>query len=96
MAITNHESVGKALELLKAGLASFIDRELRNVYGSKAQSQAELMMGNDRLLASKPFAEWDAAALFKLMWDGWNEVETRRNAEGEPLGYGHSSRPFFC
>jgi hypothetical protein len=54
------------------------------------------MMGNDRLLASKPFAEWYAAALFKLMWDGWNEVETRRNAEGEPLGYGHSSRPFFC
>jgi hypothetical protein len=44
MAISNHERVGKALELLKAGLASFIERELKNVYESKAQSRAELMM----------------------------------------------------
>ena len=29
MAITNHERVGKALDLLKAGLAPFIERELK-------------------------------------------------------------------
>jgi hypothetical protein len=29
MAITNHERFGKALELLKTGLAPFIERELR-------------------------------------------------------------------
>ena len=28
MAMTNHERVGKALELLKAGLAPFGDREM--------------------------------------------------------------------
>ncbi len=28
MAITNHERVGKALELLKAGLAPFVERSL--------------------------------------------------------------------
>ena len=31
MAITNHERVGKALELLRAGLAPFIERELKNL-----------------------------------------------------------------
>jgi len=31
MAITNHERVGKALDLLKAGLAPFIEREFKSV-----------------------------------------------------------------
>ena len=29
MATTNHERVGKALELLKAGLGPFVDREIQ-------------------------------------------------------------------
>ena len=29
MAITNHERVGKALDLLKAGLGPFVQREVR-------------------------------------------------------------------
>jgi hypothetical protein len=29
MAISNHERVGKGLELLKAGLAPFVERELK-------------------------------------------------------------------
>ena len=50
MAITNHERVGKALELLRAGLAPFIERELKNAYPDDAQNQAETFMGSDRLL----------------------------------------------
>ena len=34
MAITNHERVGKALELLKTGLGPFVERELKAKYGS--------------------------------------------------------------
>ncbi len=30
MATTNHERVGKALELLKAGLGPFVDREMQS------------------------------------------------------------------
>ena len=30
MAITNHERVGKALELLKRGLAPFVEREFKS------------------------------------------------------------------
>jgi hypothetical protein len=54
MAITNHERVGKALELLKTGLAPFIERELKNAYQGKAQAQIALIAGDDRLLANKP------------------------------------------
>jgi len=32
MAATNHERVGKALELLNRGLMPFVERELRAVY----------------------------------------------------------------
>ena len=63
MAITNHERVGKALELLKDGLAPFIDRELKNVYKEKAAAEAAGYLGEDCLLAKKALAEWDAAAL---------------------------------
>ena len=32
MAISNHEKVGKALELLKNGLGPFVERELAEAY----------------------------------------------------------------
>lgn len=74
MAITNHERVGKAMELLKGGLGSFAEREFASAYQAKAQSQAALFLGDDRLLANKPVTQWDTAALLKLIWDAWNDV----------------------
>jgi predicted AAA+ superfamily ATPase len=83
MAITNHERVGKAMDLLKQGLASFIERELKHIFKDQARAQATRLMGEDRLLSDKPFAKWDAAALLRLMWEAWNEVfrRTLGNAE---------------
>jgi hypothetical protein len=66
MAITNQERVGKAMELLRAGLGPFVEREMRSVYQDKTQAQAALLMGEDRLLAKKPVVEWDAAALLGI------------------------------
>jgi hypothetical protein len=60
MAITHQERVGKALELLKAGLGPFVERELKRVYQEKASTRARMFLGDDRLLASKPVAGWDA------------------------------------
>jgi len=74
MAITNHERIGKALELLKTGLGSFVEREMKSTYGDEAQDQVGRFMGADRLLADKPVDQWDVAALLKLMWDAWNSV----------------------
>ncbi|MBL8540233.1 MAG: DUF499 domain-containing protein [Betaproteobacteria bacterium] len=77
MAITNHERIGKAMELLRQGLAPFVEREFRNLYKGQALSEAGRFVGDDRLLARKQIAEWDAAALLKLLWESWNEVFRR-------------------
>jgi len=74
MAITNQQRVGKALELLREGLADFIQREFQNKYATKATSEAQRLLGTDRLRSNKPIKEWDAAALLRLMWEAWNEV----------------------
>ena len=70
MAITNHERVGKALDLLRAGLGPYVEREFRNVYKDQAQDEMDRFLGGDRMHAGQPPAEWDAAALLKFMWDG--------------------------
>jgi len=54
VAITNHERVGKALELLKSGLAPFIEREFRSIYKGRATADASRFMGEDRLNARRP------------------------------------------
>lgn len=74
MAATNHERVGKALEALKAGLRPFVEREFKSVYRDKALSQASQYVGDDRINAKRPIAEWDMSPLLRLMWDSWNEV----------------------
>ena len=74
MAITNHERVGKALELLKNGLGPFVQREFTNAYKDRAAAEASQLLGDDRLNAKKPMTEWDAGVLLKVMWDSWNNV----------------------
>ena len=74
MAITNHERVGKAMDLLKAGLGSFVEREIKNAESRRPGSRMLPYYVADPMLAGKPVSEWDAAALLKLMWDAWNEV----------------------
>ena len=82
MAITNYERVGKALELLRAGLGPFVDREIKAAIATNTLSMQRVRgFVEDPNLASKPIAEWDAAALLKLMWDTWNEVFKK------PLGH---------
>ena len=75
MAITNHERVGKALELLKAGLGPFVEREVKSAIQSR-QVDAHKLQGyvEDPLLAEKSISEWDSAGLLKIMWETWNEV----------------------
>ena len=74
MAISNHDRVGKAMELLKSGLGSFVDREFTSIHKDRATAEASRYLGEDRLNSKRPLAEWDAAALLKVMWDAWNDV----------------------
>ena len=74
MALTNHERIGKGLDLLKAGLGPFVEREMDNIYGEESLGNAAGHMGDDRLTDGIAISEWDAGALLKLMWNAWNDV----------------------
>ena len=75
MAITNHERVGKALDLLKAGLGPFVKREIKSAVESRKLDAHPLHgFGKDRGLGNKPISEQDVAVLLKLMWDTWHHV----------------------
>ena len=75
MAITNHDRIGKALDLLREGLGPFVDREVTDKVKARAvRIDTIRRFAENPMLANKPVAEWDASALLKLMWDTWNDV----------------------
>ena len=75
MAITNHERVGKALDQLKKGLASFVEREIEAAISANTLSINRARdFAEDPMLANKRISEWDVSPLLKLMWETWNEV----------------------
>ena len=49
MALTNHERVGKALDLLRAGLAPFVERELKSKFGSGWAFEVKDTLSDTRL-----------------------------------------------
>jgi hypothetical protein len=83
MAITNQERVGKAMDLLRAGLAPFVEREFKSQHQARATEAARRYSGDDRTVGKKPIVEWDVAALLKLMWEAWNEVFARTLGRAE-------------
>lgn len=83
MAITNQERVGKAMDLLRAGLAPFIGREFKSQYKEQAAESARRYFADDRAVGKKAIADWDVAALLKLMWEAWNDVFGRTLGRAE-------------
>ncbi len=84
MAITNHERVGKAMDLLRAGLAPFVEREVQGaVKAGTLRMDAVRRFADDPMLGSRPIAQWDAAGLLKLMWETWNDVFGRTLGRAE-------------
>jgi predicted AAA+ superfamily ATPase len=77
VATTNHDRVGRALELLRGGVGPFADREFKDVHKDRAQTEAAAILGGDRVNAGKPISQWDVAALLKLMGDAWRSVFSR-------------------
>jgi len=75
VAITNHERVGKALDLLKDGLRPFVERELEDQYGKYWITEATASWRNELIWPEnqqEPLL--DVAAILHLMWDQWNAV----------------------
>ena len=75
MAITNHERVGKTMDLLKAGLGPFVDREFQAAL-NQGRVSAEILSPfiDDPKLGNRPPSEWDVSGLLRMMWDTWNAI----------------------
>jgi len=75
---TNRERVGRALELLQAGLGPFVDREVKASLLSGAMSMDALQrFSEEQNMTDRHITQWDPAALLKLMWEIWNETFRR-------------------
>lgn len=72
--VTNWERVGKATDLLKAGLAPFVHRELKNAASLKPGGWTLQRYVDDLKLADQSVSQWDVAAPLRLMRSTWNEV----------------------
>ena len=74
MAPTNRERVGAALDLLKDGLAPYVEREMKAVYGSQWLSEAAYAINREIPSISGADPHLDCTALLAIMWARWNEV----------------------
>ena len=75
MAISNHERIGKALELLNEGLKTFVENEMKSAHGEKWKAVAFANQHDDRNVKKKASAgHWDTQALLSVMWSNWNPV----------------------
>lgn len=75
MAITNHERVGKSLELLRNGLAPFVEREAAAHYGKYWFTRVTEHWPRDLSWPEdQEQPHLDVAAILRLLWEQWNEV----------------------
>ncbi len=76
MASTNHERVGKALELLKSGLQPYVEREMKQHHSQSwfDQFKASFTPQQQSFVGTEEAPNWDAATVLKVMWDQWQQV----------------------
>src|SRR5687768_2304867 len=85
MAISNHERVGKALELVKDGLQPFVEREMKAQHAQLWLEEARGAVGDSQSHLFKKAGEphWDAAALLAVMWNQWQLVFRKTLGQAE-------------
>ncbi len=74
MSTTNQERVGRAIDLLKAGLSPYASREFINHHRGQSVQVLEQILRKPIRDRKSPFQELDTAALLKVIWESWNEV----------------------
>src|SRR5712692_5006671 len=74
MAITNSERVGKALDLLKEGLRSYVERELKATYKDRWVETARPSFPDwQKVGKDGQGLNWDTQALLQVMCELWND-----------------------
>ncbi len=78
MSISNRERVGKALDLLQAGLILFVEREMKRQYKDQWLAEAAKGLMNDTSWSRERLSnELDVQALLGIMWNNWDAVFRR-------------------
>ncbi|MFQ5735137.1 MAG: Swt1 family HEPN domain-containing protein [Planctomycetaceae bacterium] len=72
----DRERVTAALDLLVAGLAPFVERELEAIYQDRWQREARSSFRDNRGRNGQTdrAIRWDAHSLLTVMWDQWNRA----------------------
>lgn len=83
MALSNHERVGKALDLLKDGLRPFVERELKAQHGDKWNGEVKTILTDTRLGNNRSGGLNDVAALLVVMDRAWGAVFRRTLGRAE-------------
>src|ERR1044071_8025936 len=85
MAITNHERVGKALELLNDGVAPFLERELKSEYQQRWFEEIKTTLTPQQLnfAGTEKNPKWDIATALAVMWNQWNQVFRKTLGQAE-------------
>src|SRR3989440_10950563 len=85
MAITNHERIGKMLDLLRDGLAPFAEREMKSQFEQGWFEQLKQSLPPQQL--GIPGAEqnlhWDIAVVLGVIWNQWNTVFRKTLGQAE-------------
>lgn len=76
MAISNHERVGRALNLLRDGLYPYIEREMKAIYRDRWLIPATSSLPDHYVARRKveDVLKEDVSALLMVMWEQWNNV----------------------
>ena len=88
MAASNHERVGRALQIVQRALQPYIEREMRSRFGKNWEFKAKEVLREDWTGG----VNWDVQAQLKLMWELWSDVfskqlgPTERGLVGELRG----------
>src|SRR6267142_2540867 len=84
MAITNHERVGKAMELLNAGLSSFVERELKASFDKRWLEEVKKILRDYQVpKADAGSLKWDIQALLSVMIGKWEDTFRRTLGKAE-------------
>ena len=85
MAVSNHERVGKALDLLKDGLRPFVEREMKAQHAQLWFEEAKAAVNESQagLFGTEDKPRWDVAAMLAVMWNQWNVVFRKTLGQAE-------------
>jgi hypothetical protein len=85
MAITNHERIGKMLDLLRGGLAPFVERELKSQYEQQWFDQLKASLPPQQLgfSGTESDPQWDIASVLAVVWGQWNTVFRKTLGQAE-------------